>query len=510
MFIAPLLALGLATQFVEGNYVDSEGCFSVITSAETMVVAANVGTAYAAGTQSPKQGDVFYVYINVLAFPQPCGTSLTVRPGFKLPPGLELAPTTGAGSTPTQCFMGAPGHMTQRTCPSAPTQVAADGTLIFDAPSGLWQIPDQQQLQIDIPVRGRAVSTGQLVGSVDFAAFDFQRSALHPTVPVTVFLNPPSVSYPTGLEVTGLGSYVAHVHGYVDPHFNAGTVRLEVAPANEHLAVVDQAHLDADQFENNVDEQLEDLLPDTDYDFRFSYQMDGSASVTAGAIQHFHTFAPPRFLYSQTVTGAGSIVASVPSVGNTYADRTEVTFAAVPAPGNELVEMRVNGTLVDGDTASVTVSGALHIDATFDALPAPAGEGEGEGEGAVTSPEGSNDTATDPENDPSNDSATDPAGDPANDASSAPSTDPAGDAASDPAADDGATDPANGGDTGAADDGAPGAGGLHHVPADQGDAGSDAGSDAGEAGGCAAAKPAGVPVACLMFLIACRRRRRRA
>src|SRR4051812_2989712 len=114
-FLAATLALVAQTQ--EGAVRTGLGCTSVINGATTEIVAADVGVFVDAVQKTPKQGDVFYVFINVASFSQPCAANLMARPAFRLPPGIAQARSV---LNPLHCFLGTVGHMTSTTCPLGP------------------------------------------------------------------------------------------------------------------------------------------------------------------------------------------------------------------------------------------------------------------------------------------------------------------------------------------------------------------------------------------------------
>jgi len=86
--VLTLAALLSAQTFVESPALTGLGCRSVVTGAVTSVVATTVTAPLNTSAQTPKQGEIFFVAVNIASFSQPCSGSLTVRPGFKLPAGL--------------------------------------------------------------------------------------------------------------------------------------------------------------------------------------------------------------------------------------------------------------------------------------------------------------------------------------------------------------------------------------------------------------------------------------
>ena len=401
MLIAHALTLGLAAQFTTGAAVSSTGCFSLITNAQTTIVSTQVASQHSGPDARPRQGDVFRVRIDVLGMPQPCGTHLTVRPGFQLPAGVEFVPPAGLGSPVASCAMGSSGNLQPQPCSLVPTETLLDGTLVFDHPDGLWRIPDGQTLRIEIPVRSLPAQASTLRGYLDFTSFSGYATPLRPTAQLRVYYYTPSITYPD-TAVTEIGPYGAHVYGYVDPHHNAGTLTLELAEAGGPWEVAEQAALDQSQFSADVDVVLEDLLPATSYQFRWIFEVSSDGHITRGDSRSFTTLPPPRFAYSATVAGSGSIgTVPAPESDGTFIDRTDVTLTASPAAGQRLVSFVVNGAPVEGDHSSVHVTGPLSASATFEAIETGEGEGEGdpaegEGEGDPAEGEGEGEGEGDP------------------------------------------------------------------------------------------------------------------
>jgi hypothetical protein len=373
MITTTLLATALFTlagQYTEGTMLSGPGCTSMLSGTTTTIALANVVTYKDPVAALPKQGDTFFVAINVLAYPQPCGTHLYVRPGFKLPAGLELVPPGGFNDPVAQCRMGTTGSMPLQPCNLVPTETLPDGTLLFDKPNGVWSIPDGQRLQIMIPVRGEAVGTGTLQGYVDYVAFDYVRPPLTPTVTTQVFFNPPSVEVPDP-AVTDVTPYSAHVWGWVDPHYNAGTVRVERAVQGGAFVVVEEAELGADLFTADIDTVMEDLVPDTTYQFRFTYQVVGQSQVTTGPTRTFTTLPRPRHAFSAVVQGQGQILLDpAPAPDGTYPEYAQVIFTVLPDEGQHLERWTLNGATVIGYTETVVVTGPIALAAVFEALPA--------------------------------------------------------------------------------------------------------------------------------------------
>ncbi len=390
------LAFSFAGQFTEGSAVAGQGCTSAITGSLTNVVATSMAVFHNSAGQQPKQGETFQVVLNIAAFPQPCATTLTFRPGIKLPAGVTFVPNDAFNAPQIECFKGRSGALTRVTaaggCPFLPTEVLPDGTLMLDPRQGLWAIPDSQMLQLVISVTSRAETdfTGTTVqGHVDYAAPDgFRRSPLRPSAPIKVYFNIPTVDYPNP-ATTAIGPYSAHVAGFVDPHFNAGRIDLELAKIGEPFAVVDTSSHDGSSFSLDVASELVDLDPDTEYQWRYRYFVQRNSFSSRGLTSRFRTLPAPRFVFSSTVVGQGAITTS-PAVESdgTFIDRSVVTLTATPATGHRLVSFVVDGGVVAGASKTVTIAAPLTTTATFELIPVEPSEGEGEGEGEGEEPGG--------------------------------------------------------------------------------------------------------------------------
>ena len=390
--MTPVLLVVVATAlsgqtFVESPLQSGAGCVNFGTNVTTNVVSTTVTAARNNGQETPKQGEVFFVAVNVASFSQPCLTRLTVRPGFRLPAGLVHVPPSGqVGAPVARCSLGPiGGTLAAQPCRLTPSETLADGTIIFDHPTaGFWQVPDGQVLEIRIPVRSTAeLPAATLQGYVDYVSPDgFFRQPLRPQVGIRVFFNPPSVTYPSP-AVTDVGPYSAHLFAFVDPHFNAGTIRAQVRRVGQlDFVTVDEGGHDGSLFELDVDSPVEGLDADTNYEFRYTYSVTRNGLVSLGAAQPFRTLPPPRFAFSATVVGGGRLTTSPsPESDGTFIDRTPVTLTALPDSGQRLVSLVVDGEAVAGASSTVTVAGPLVAVATFEALPPPPAEGEGEGEG---------------------------------------------------------------------------------------------------------------------------------
>ena len=383
-------AFAFAAQFTEGSAVSGQGCVSAITGSQSNVVATSMAVFHSPGLRQPKQGEPFNVVINVAAFPQPCFPTLAFRPGIKLPAGVTFAATPLVpGGPAVNCFIGVPGGTLTRVtagCPFQPTATLPDGTLMFDRSTGVWSIPDGQMLQLVIPVMSRSETgfTGSSVrGHVDYVAPDgFRRNPLTPSVGMQVYFNPPSVTYGPP-ATTAVGPYSAHVAAFVDPHFNAGRIDLELSKVGSPFVVVDTGNHDGSSFSLDVENDLTDLDADTQYQWRYRYFVPRNGETATGATQTFRTLPPPRFAYTPAVTGEGEIVTSpAPETDGTFIDRTVVTLTAEPDAGHRLVSFVVDGRAISGASTSVTIAAALTATATFEEIPVvDPGEGEGEGEG---------------------------------------------------------------------------------------------------------------------------------
>ncbi len=404
MMLSLLVASVLSGQFVESASVSGGGCPSPFNGADVLVASSTVQIFRNDEQQRPKQGETFFIVINVRGEEGigTCGSVISVRPGFELPEGFELVTPTGAlGDSPLSCFLGTPPNLTPQigSCPTAPTDTAADGALLFDRLTfnGLWPLREGQVLQIVVPVRARNESDfanqPRLRGHLEYTPFDgSNRAPLHPSVAGFVFFNRPTITYdaPSTQEI---GSYDAHFFGFVDNHFNPGTLLVELKVGAGAFEVFDSVALTADTFENNIDLVVEPLDADTDHQWRFTFDpVRANTNSIVGATQSFRTLPAPRFAYTPTVTGAGSITTDpAAEADGTFIDRTDVTLTAVPDAGQRLISFVVNGADVAGDSITVHVEAALTARATFEAIPPPPPpppDGEGEGEGAQGEGEG--------------------------------------------------------------------------------------------------------------------------
>jgi uncharacterized protein (TIGR03382 family) len=371
MLLAPLFALSLTAQFTEGPAVSSQGCVSAFTGSQTTIVASTVAAQRHDAAHEPRQGAVFTVLITVAASPQPCASHLVVRPGFRLPPGVELAVPTAGSTTPApRCFMGPPNNLVSVACPARPTETRFDGTLIYDAPVGFWRIPDGQRLQIQIPVRSELVQNeSRLEGFVDFAAFDFSRAPLRPTVGVRVFQKSPLVQQasPSSRDV---GAFAGTVRTNIANYHLAGRVSLELGRWGQALTVVDEADIGPELFVTPLEAGLVELEADTSYQFRWNFQAAGSSTIVRGLVHTFTTLPAPRHPVTMTLEGEGTILTDVqPDESGTFAERTVVSLRAEAAPGHQLQGFTVNGAPVAGDATTVFVAGPIDVRAHFEPVP---------------------------------------------------------------------------------------------------------------------------------------------
>jgi hypothetical protein len=396
-----LAALALSAQFREGSLVSGQGCVSALSGGQVTVASASVATFNDDANQRPKQGETFFVLINVFAGEPVCDTGVFVRPGVLLPEGMAFA--DGDNDPLPQCFLGPPTNMVRQggACPAAPTATRADGTILFDrvGGGGIWRIPGNQALQIQIPVvatdemgTNPIVVPPSIIGHAEYTPFDgSNRAPLRPTVFARVFFNRPVISYPTP-STTTIEPYFAAGAGFVDNHFNAGVVRLELSRDNAAFTLIEEATLPDANFTNDLSAAFDNLDPDTPYRWRFTCRVTRNGTLVEGAPQAFRTLPAPTFPVTTNVTGAGVVdVDPAPNDDGTLTDRETVTFTAVPDAGQRVVSLRVNGVVAAGDSVVHVVAGAVDVDAVFEAVPVGEGEGEGEGEEGEGEGEGEGD-----------------------------------------------------------------------------------------------------------------------
>ncbi len=387
-----VVASALAGQFTEGSRVSGEGCVSAA-GGQVLVASSSVATFRDAAARRPKQGETFFLIVNVFAGEGVCDTKVIARPGFTLPAGMAFAPATAVGDPVPACFLGRAGALVRQACRTAPSSVRADGTVVFDPPgNGFWSIPSNQQLQVQIPVMSTAeqgsdnaiIIPPNIKGFVDYVTYDGSTHILRPTVPARVFFNPPAINYPAP-PTTEIGPYAAHFFAFVDPHFNAGVLTIEVSKDADAFAAFEQVTLDDSTFENNIDLVAEGLDADAAYRWRATYRVTRNGTLITGASQSFRTAPPPRFAFSSSVTGSGSI-ASDPAVESdgTFIDRSDVTLTATPADGHRLVSFFVDGAAVDGAGVTLHIEAPVVATATFEPVPPPPPLPDGEGEGEST------------------------------------------------------------------------------------------------------------------------------
>lgn len=345
-----------------------------------------VSTAKDDQTHQPKQGETFYVRAGFSNVGNVCGGAAFFRPELKLPLGV----TTAIGSNaPVQCVLRnlSTGHAQSFVCNDVELSAGANGGLLIENlldASGSWRVPNGSSLEVLLPV----VSTrrSDLGGSLNlqgFLAYVADVSGVvTPSVPLTVFRNPPSISFPLN-AVSDITHEGATLEALVENHYNAGEAFFELRRTNFDatlLGVVGPVRFENIQFQAFIRGQIVNLPPETEVSWRVKFIGDDGA-VTAVTGGRFTTLPLPRYDVVTTTTAGGTISRSLEA--GDYALGTALTLTAVADTGYRFDRFLVDGVAVTTPSVELVMDRAHAVHAVFaeiPAAPAPAAPAPEQGE----------------------------------------------------------------------------------------------------------------------------------
>lgn len=327
-------------------------------------------------TRQPKTGETFYVRAGFSNVGNVCGGAAYFRPELVLP--LEVRAAI-APEAPVQCILRnlSTGQAQSFVCDDVEVSPGQAGGVVvenlLDA-AGAWRVPNGSSLEVLLPVKstrrsGAGASTVSLGGSFTYIA-DVS-GVVTASVPLTVFRNPPSISFPMN-AVSNVTHEGVTLEALVENRYNGGEAFFELGQGTfipDNLGVVGPVRFESFQFQAFIRGQITSLPPETLVHWRVKFIADdGSVTVAPGGT--FTTLPAPRYEVVTTSTAGGRVERSLADAD--YPVGTALTLTAVADAGFRFERFVVDGVAVTTPSVELVVERAHAVHAVFAEIPAPA------------------------------------------------------------------------------------------------------------------------------------------
>lgn len=341
----------------------------------------NLIFVYEAGTESfvgylgdqaaslPKVGDIYYASFKVTRTGTLDGSAhMEILP----PPDTFFAIDA---THPVRCY--ASNVQFTAGCPQTPTPLPGNyGYSFNNPPSGAWPTNHAASMEVQVPM----VSTRALNGASDgsyLKGFVYAMDGIFnewgsPVVPVLVYANPPTITYPVP-SATSVTSTSAHLTATLLNHYTTGTAYFDFGTSTLYGTTRPEGSITT----GNVSSVFDDwtgLSASTLYHWRLRF-VPTVGTVINGTDQTFTTAAGGSTFYALTVsktgTGAGTVTSTPAGIdcaacSASFASGTVVSLTVNPGPGSIFTAWGGVCNLVSPQLAcSVTMDAAKSVTTQF-------------------------------------------------------------------------------------------------------------------------------------------------